>query len=52
MIGGIASKSSFIISAARFDMFLKIFSRSVSSAPLRAFCKTSCGTSRSNFWMP
>ncbi|CSI71409.1 Uncharacterised protein [Vibrio cholerae] len=41
MIGGIA-----------FDMFLKIFSRSVSSAPLRAFCKTSCGTSRSNFWMP
>ena len=50
--GPLASRSSRSISAARCDMFLKIFSRSSSEAPLSATISDSDWTSRSSDWMP
>src|SRR5689334_11894334 len=46
------SRSSFNISAARCDMFLKIFALSSSSAPFMASSSFSPGTARSTSCMP
>ncbi len=50
--GPLASRSSFIICAARSDMFLKNFCFSFSSAALSAMISLSPGTSRSSSCMP
>ena len=44
--------SSLRISAARFDMFLRIFSCTSGSAPRSAIARVSEPTSRSSAWMP